>query len=65
MFFLEYLHANPTQIQGELRTMKAAANRALYEKSVLDHQIGRSMTELITNSESFFPMKGVLCLGNC
>ena len=38
--------------------MKGAANIALSEKSVLDHQIGKSMTELITRGESFFTMEG-------
>lgn len=45
--------------------MKGAANTALYEKPVLNHQIGTSMTELITCGESFLAWKGVLRLGNC
>ena len=38
--------------------MKGAANIALYEKFVLDHQIGKNMTELITRGESFFTTEG-------
>lgn len=37
--------------------MKGAANIALSEKSVLDHQIRKSTTKPITCDESFFTME--------
>lgn len=38
--------------------MKGAANTTSYEKSVLDHQIDKSMTQLTNCGESLLTMEG-------